>query len=672
MQQKRFLRYTGLIFFSLGMLILMVCSISYWPQAVAFAHTSQPSHAFVIGSDPVDGSTISSMPTEVRIFFNAPISPISFADVYTPDEQLINASHSSVGSDNSRELDTPLLHPKQLPQGSYTVRWTAIASADGHTTSGVIGFNLGQSSSGLSGQTILGPSTSNSPPTLGLIGILAIAWEWLVLMALTFWIGTVVFEGFVIARVERLAALLVQAQKRVRPLQWLCLAALLVGECIALMLRAASFSQVASGGGIDLAALGYLLSQTTYGYLWSARLILLGCALGFLWWTTYRTETPPKQTRTTRGSNSLRRLRQRTTQEVAPLKDADVAAEQATIPVVPRVYSLTWLLLAGLILLSYALTSDTAQLAQLHVSAVVMTWLNLGARCLWFGGLAYLVYVLLPLLPGSEAERHTETLLVLLQRFQPFILGTISVFLVTDLYLTEANIRNVQLFISDPYGRTALVASILSVFMLLLNGYALLRLRPKLISQTALLPVVNGELPARRSRQTALDATARSLRQTLLVHSWLAAAVLLGAALMTFFAPPIVFPDIQYTQNSGPTAPANNTPNTLKQTQQVGTLTVTLEVLPGRISYPNTVIVTMNDANGNLVTNARVQLHTRMELMDMGIAQATISGGNPTYIATFAKDTAFSMAGRWDITVSIYQPGQPLLQTIFTINLANS
>ena len=653
----------------------MVCSISSWPQTVAFAHTSsllsQPSHAFVIGSDPVDGSTIPTMPTVVRIFFNAPISPISFADVYTPDEQRVNASHSIVSSNNPRELDTPLLHPNQLPQGSYTVRWTAIASADGHTTNGVIGFNLGQSSSGLTGQTILGPSTSNSPLTLSLIGILAIAWEWLVLTALTFWIGTVIFEGIVIARVERLSALLVQTQKRVRPLQWLCLTALLVGECIALILRAAQFSQIASGGGIDLSALGYLLSQTTYGYLWSLRLLLIFCALAFQWWTTYRPQPPLNRAIATRSTSRFGQFRQRATRDVSPVKDGEVAEEQTTIPGVPGLYSLTWLLLAGLILLTYALTGDAAQLAQLHLSAVVMTWLNLVARCLWFGGLAYLVFVLLPLLPGSEPERYAETLIVLLQRCIPFILGSIGVFLITGLYLTETNIGSFQLFITDPFGRTALVASILIVFMLLLNGYALWQLRPKLVQQTALLPVVNIELPARRSRQTALDSTTRSLRQTLLVHSWLAAAALFCAALMAFFAPPIVFPNIHYTQNGGPTSPANNTPNLLIQTQQVGILSVTLQVLPGRVGYPNTVIVTMNDAHGTLVTNARVQLHTRMELMDMGIAQATISGGNPTYIATFAKDAAFSMAGRWDIALSIYQSGQSPLQTTFTINLTN-
>lgn len=651
----------------------MVCS-----QAAALAATThtvrglQPTHAFVIGSDPVDGSTITAMPAIVRIFFNAPVSAVSFADIYTPDEQRVNARQSNVASNAPRELDTPLLHPNQLPQGSYTVRWTAIASDDGHTTHGVIGFNLGQSSAGLTGQTILGPSTSNILPSLNLVGILAMAWEWLVLMALTFWVGTLIFEWVGIAGAERLAILLVQAQKRTRSLHWLCLAALLVGECITLILRGAEFSQVAANGGIELQALGHILTQTTYGYLWFVRLGLILCALGLLWRTTAHVQTSPQASTTRRGGNRFHRMRQQVTQDVSPSKDADVPEGQSTNRVDSKHQRLLWLVLAGLLLLTYAATGDAAQLDQPHISAVVIDWLYLLARCVWFGGLAYLGYVLLPLLSTIEPDRYAEVLLVLLQRLLPLMLGASGLFLVSDLYLTEASIGNPQLFITDPYGRTALVASVLIGLMLLLSGYALVLLQPRLVRQAALLPVVNVELPARRTRQTALDATTRSLRQSVIIQAWLGAGVLLCAALMAFFAPPIVFPDVSYTQYSGSTPPGSNATAQQVQTQQVGKLTVTLQLLPGRVDYPNTVIVTMKDANGTLVSNAQVQLRTNMEVMDMGTSHVTISGGNPTYIATFAKDAAFSMFGRWDITLMIRQPGQAPLQTTFTINLTAS
>ncbi len=189
---------------------------------------------------------------------------------------------------------------------------------------------------------------------------------------------------------------------------------------------------------------------------------------------------------------------------------------------------------------------------------------------------------------------------------------------------------------------------------------------PKLARQAALLPVVDAEMPARRARQSALEQTIRRLKQALRVQSWLGAGILFCAALMAFFAPPIVFPAINYTQNPAPTTATTQ----IMQTKQVGNLSITLEVLPGRVNYANTVIVTMKDTtSGKLITDAQVEVFTNMEVMDMGIGHATIKGGNPTYIATFSRATAFSMAGAWDITLKIQRPNQAPLQATFTVTL---
>src|SRR5579884_678395 len=115
-------------------------------------------HAVVIGSDPIDGSTVTTAPRVMRIYFNGTISPASRAQVIDASGRVVNAGPSVIPAGNPRELDTPLLPPSQLAQGSYLVRWTALSSDDGHTTQGAIGFNIGHSSTGLPGQVILGPS----------------------------------------------------------------------------------------------------------------------------------------------------------------------------------------------------------------------------------------------------------------------------------------------------------------------------------------------------------------------------------------------------------------------------------------------------------------------------------------------------------------------------------
>ena len=67
------------------------------------------------------------------------------------------------------------------------------------------------------------------------------------------------------------------------------------------------------------------------------------------------------------------------------------------------------------------------------------------------------------------------------------------------------------------------------------------------------------------------------------------------------------------------------------------------------------------------MTDAQVQLSTNMQIMDMGITQKTIKGGNPAYVAVFSSAEGFSMAGVWDITVRIQRPNQQPVQVQFQV-----
>ncbi len=691
MQQRRFLR--RLLFILMSASLLLIYTLLPWspdafrgPVAYAAGATNvTEDRAFVIGSDPVDGSTIAAPPKMVRIFFNADISPASVAHVYAFDVaagRLVDGAHSYISPTNARELDTPLIDPSRLPQGIYEVKWLAVSSGDGQVTSGLIGFNIGHGL-GLQGTTILGPSSSNNPVQLDFIGGLSIAWEWLVLMALTFWIGILVAEGLLELLVSNDAetdatGILARVRKQSLPLQWLSLSAFLVGEVVILFLRSIQLSNTASGnGGIDMNALGQVLFETRYGILWIVRIVLVIITLLLLRWSYRKSDSTTKVARAQqgkraggggRGGNSFSKLRQRVTQEPHNTEEQPVTLPPETpLPANIRSYSVIGLLLAGLLLLTFALTDDATQLAQPHISAIVLDWLYLATRSIWLGSLSYLGYVLLPLLPGIEQDRQASLLTAMLRRFHPLLLGTVGILLVSGLYLSESSLFDAQQLTNDPYGRSLLVTLVLVGLMLLLSAYIIFVLRPKLVRQAALLPVIDAEMPTRRTRQSALEQTERNIRRVAVVLSWLGAGVLLCAALMAFFAPPIVFPNIDYaTATNSSTAPP---PGINAQSEQVGDLAVTLQVSPGRSGYANTVILSINDSAGNPVTDAQVQLTTNMVVMDMGTGHATIAGGNPTYIAVFNADTAFSMSGLWDITVTIQRPHQPPVQTIFQVML---
>lgn len=693
----------------LRLLLLMVVSLNillvfnWWPLA------SQPpvayAHAFVIGSDPIDGSTVATMPALIRIFFDEDISPASIAHVLGPDYGIVDASRSRIADGNPRELDTPVRTPGLLAPGSYQVRWTALANDDGHVTSGIIGFDVGHSSAGLSGQVILGPSSSNHLPTLNTQGVLAVAWEWLVWLALTLWVGMLVMEGLVVDGIER-SLVSAQIRKQAVPLQWLCLAALLMGECINLLLRSTRLTQELGSNGIDLGVLRQLVFDTNYGHLWLLRVALLVVALGLLRSTTRQQNNAPDMALPLllpkhRTSTRFSQLRQQVVQEQRITREPPREEEQGTITEVSsqevpvqgeerekgeqsaialtgpkplahaprRTYTFAWLLLAGLILLTLAPAEDVTQRVSFHVSAIVLNWLYLAAQCIWFGGAAYLAYVLLRLLPAIERDQHMETLVALLRRYIPLALAAFAVFLVTGLFLGEASISNTQQLLNDPYGRALLVKLLLLTLMLVPGGYAFFFLCPRLIRQAILLPVVNAELPARRTRQSALEQTEHMLRRTMILQSCLGAGVLLCAALMTFFAPPPVFPALDYAALANSSAPPATTTQTL-QTQHIGDLSVTLLVSPGRVQSANIVIVTLVDGQGNPVTNAKLQLSTNMVVMDMGRANATVTGsGSPVYTATFAKNAAFSMAGPWQIVVRIVRPNAAPLQGTFQVTV---
>src|SRR5260370_37337279 len=132
MRQGRFLRPVLILVLSLCILI----TLSWLP--VLFRPPAALASSFVIGSDPVDGSTISTPPTQIRIFFNTPISSASIANVYFGiNYQVMNADRSHMASNNPQQLATPLI--TQLPLGSSTVRWLALSTPDSQAPHGVMG-----------------------------------------------------------------------------------------------------------------------------------------------------------------------------------------------------------------------------------------------------------------------------------------------------------------------------------------------------------------------------------------------------------------------------------------------------------------------------------------------------------------------------------------------------
>lgn len=666
MQQKRLLVTPIALFLSLLTYLsftLVTPSPAVQAHGISIAHTL---NAYVIGSDPVDSSTIGRIPNEVRIFFNAPISTMSVAHVYAiQNGNLVDVTKSAsrVSAANSQELDAAIKAPDTQPEGSYEVIWTAVARSDGNTTYGIIGFDVGFSGTGTSGTAVLGPSSSNNLEgihKLDTTAVLSIAWEWLVIAALTFWIGLLVIEQLVLTA-GRGSGLFPRARKHTYALEWLCLFVLLCGEIISVilrMVRLAQASQSFSGG-----KLLSIIPDTTYGIVWTMRLLLIITAMLFLYFTQRKKIIVPEP-----EQEPLTNFERLSTQELkasGPRKTRqllETPLPQAATPDRPTIF---WLTLAGLITLTYVFTNSVVPVLSPYISATVFYWLHLVAQGIWLGGFTYLAYVLLPLLIGAEIEYNTETLTFLLRRLTPLLITGMAIQVISGLFLGEASIDNIHQLTTDPFGRTLLVQIIVTILTVCLSMYALCIIRPKLTHQANLLPVVKADLPARRTRQSELSNTGKRLKLIAKSIAFCGATILLCSALQSFFAPPIDFPDVTYAKQ--PLTEANQVINT--QTRQMGNLSVTLQVSPGRVNYDHAIIIGITDNQGKPVTDAEVKLTTDMQLMDMGKTEVTVQGGNPVYVANFDKRAAFSMAGLWEIKVEIQQPKQKVKTDTFKIVL---
>jgi putative copper export protein/methionine-rich copper-binding protein CopC len=281
----------------------MFSLLAYTSSLLLFKPPAAQASAYVVGSNPVDGSTIASVPHEVHIYFNAAISIISSAHVFVvqagpPKSSLVEvgANTGVISGSNPNELIIPLKTPESLgqaqglPQGSYLVRWAAVANDDGRTTFGTIGFNVGISSTGLSGTPLLGPSTSNELDEIRALDIgrvsklLTIVWEWVMITALVLWIGTLVMEQFILSDGDRCTELHRHIKKRARSLQWLCLCALFFSALVSLALHTTDLVENAHTNKSYLSTLQSLLSNTNYGRFWLAQFALILIAMGLFSW----------------------------------------------------------------------------------------------------------------------------------------------------------------------------------------------------------------------------------------------------------------------------------------------------------------------------------------------------------------------------------------------------
>jgi copper transport protein len=112
---------------------LLVLALSAQPAAA---------HAVLVRSDPASGTTLSAAPRAVHLRFSEDIAPrFGSARLVDRDGKPVEGTRVSTHRGDPRLLT---MHLPALPAGAYGVLWRVLAEDDGHTTSGVVVFSVGE------------------------------------------------------------------------------------------------------------------------------------------------------------------------------------------------------------------------------------------------------------------------------------------------------------------------------------------------------------------------------------------------------------------------------------------------------------------------------------------------------------------------------------------------
>ena len=509
----------------------------------------------------------------------------------------------------------------------------ALPALPGHMLTGPAGFSDVSSAQCLTG----------SSPLLCAPEVLS---AWVVFLALTIWLGGLVFQTFIVERAALRDSTLVPTALATR----------------------ARFYRIAV-----VALVAFLIANITY---FMGLLMIQGGsgASGFsltLWWDALRS-----------GSFGvfwlLRELLALLTLLLILFPQRSVAGE-AWRPLL----KLRWveLALAGLLLAALALSEPTT-VAQgkgtVSALAVPVDWLFLLALSLWVGGLLSIVLILFPAIWRCEAAERGRIVATVLPRYFALALVSAVVAALSAAFNAYAQLTSWGQFTGTPYGRTLVVGMLLFIFMLCIDVYRAAWLRPALSRELDNWDRMQSEpdsdtiVASRVEKQETLQdartdervsasesAASEALRRMNALHAgfhnWIQYEALLGGIVLLCVA---LLGGL--VGSLAPTLPGSNGPTltaTTKTpvhiTQTAGNLTVTLKVTPDTFGTNTFGVLLVNAATGQPIDGGSVHLAISMLDMDMGTATSDLKGvGNGFYVG----QGDLLMNGHWQVQVQAQVP----------------
>jgi len=220
-------------------------------------------HAALVRTDPPDSTVLAEAPSQVRLWYNEPIS-VSFSTFQVLDLEGQPVELTSIHLD---ELDPQLviLELPEIGEGVYSIHWHVLSAADGHDTQGYVVFGVGSSAD-------LNTAVVHEVQTAVPWTEVALRWANYGLMALV--IGAAIVAQWVLPRAQKRAFLtdsFLPARRRILKLaRYAALGSLLVGLGLFLY----QLSRLLANLAAEATWLGTgweLLIDSRWGWLWLGR-----------------------------------------------------------------------------------------------------------------------------------------------------------------------------------------------------------------------------------------------------------------------------------------------------------------------------------------------------------------------------------------------------------------
>jgi len=538
--------------------------------------------ALLLGSMPVPDVVLTSAPDRVLLWFDEDLNgSASQIVVWDRRRRVVTHGRAQVVPGQPRQLQVEL---KPLPAGSYVVLWTSASAQDGQVRHGSYVFSVKER-----GETppISGPFLDDNgtdfPGAPMLVALLA---HWIELLAALVWTGVVGLSALILPIVApRLEPGEQEAERfRRRRLIRVSTLALLLASCISVAVQAYRV-EGDLWGDVGPATFGGILSDQ-YGYLWLVRqgLVLTAVFLTLSEWP--------------------RELRRR-----------------AAWPLIALAY------LYALAASGHAVSSPAGAVGAGHLlsASVLVDWLHLIGAAILVGGQVYIAFALLPgIQAGGEWRAALRPFMEPVDRCSSVGYGVIALLAITGILDAVFQIPSSDAVLATVYGRSLLIKTALSGFMVLPGAFAVYVLR--LQAGEALGkpgPAESGTRPGR-------------LAPWLHASSLLAAGAIFATSVMFFY----------------PVPPSPDPFGVSSYVVRASGLTATTKVTPNSCGR-NRIMTLLRDRSGP-INRARVVVVTSMLDMEMAVRHVPLHQIAP---GAFTGRVRFDMCGgTWRLELLIYRP----------------